>query len=472
MKSIFYFFFALMVFNACSENNQNSNSGTPISTTIVGNINNAPIPTIFFSDDNNRFEAQIVNGQFSINTTLSQPSLFVVAYGRDKSTVFINPGDTLFIKADGQRFSRTLSFEGKFANENVYLSEKALLDRQRYSTKVKDYKLEESEFIAAMNYTRQQNQSESDKLSKDKGFHPAFVALMNNEILYEWASDRVNYKLYNEFYNQTENLKLSANYYDFLKELDFDDSKLLGSVKYKEFLMNYISIFVKKEMESKPDPSGQDNREALLKFDFIKTNFKNPDITDFLLYSTLKRHIQYEGANGTKELLDIFNASSNNENHKADVLKDYSIWKNLAEGKAAPTFNYADIDGKLVGLENFKGKYVYIDIWATWCGPCRKEIPHLEELQEVYKENDKIVFTSISIDQDTNAWRKMVTEQQMKGVQLLADNAWQSSIVRDYKINGIPRFLLIGPDGNIISVNAPRPSSDRIKAKLAYLVKG
>ena len=235
--------------------------------------------------------------------------------------------------------------------------------------------------------------------------------------------------------------------------------------------MHYINTFVKKELESTPDPSGQDNREALAKFDFIKTTFKNPEVANFLMYSTLKQHIQYEGANGTQELLDIFNASSNNENHKADVLKDYSIWKNLAEGKAAPTFNYADINGKLVGLENFKGKYVYIDVWATWCGPCRQELPDLEELQEEYKESDKIVFTSISIDQDTNAWRKMVTEQQMKGVQLLADNAWQSSIVRDYKINGIPRFLLIGPDGNIISVNAPRPSSERIKAKLAYLIK-
>ena len=144
----------------------------------------------------------------------------------------------------------------------------------------------------------------------------------------------------------------------------------------------------------------------------------------------------------------------------------------MKEGEDAPTFNYADLDGTIHGLENFKGKYVYIDVWATWCGPCRKEIPHLEELQEKYKGNDKIVFTSISIDQDTKAWRKMVSEQEMKGVQLLADGAWQSSIVRDYKIKGIPRFLLIDPNGDIVSANAPRPSSNRIKAKLAHLIEG
>ncbi len=472
MKNIFYLAFALMVFNSCAEKQSSSKSGVPIATTIVATINNAPYPNIIFSDDNNRFEAQIVNGQFSINTNLSQPALYIVTYGRDKSTVFINPGDTLFIKADGQRFSRTLGFEGNLTNENIYLTEKALLDRQRYSTKVKDYKLQESEFIAAMNYSRQQNQSEFDKTVKEKKFNPAFVELMNNEIIYEWASDRVNYKLYHEFYNQIENLELSDQYYDFLKELNYDDAKLLGSVKYKEFISNYTILSAQKELESDKKLSAQDNGEALAKFNFIKSAFKNTEVADFLMYSTLKRHIQYEGANGTQELIDLFNTRSTNENHKAAILKDYSVWKNLAEGQAAPTFNYADMNGKLYGLENFKGKYVYIDVWATWCGPCRKELPHLEELQEKYKGNDEIVFTSISIDQDDNAWRKMVTEQQMKGVQLLADNAWQSSIVRDYKINGIPRFLLIGPDGNIISVNAPRPSSERIKVKLAQLIDG
>ena len=454
------------------ETNQIQNLEYQLVTTVVGMINQAPYPNIIFTDDNQRFEAQVVNGQFSVNTTISQPSLYTVVYGRDKSTIFMNPGDTLFLMAEGQRFSMTLNFKGKLANENAYLSETALLDRQRYSTKVKDYKLGEAEFIAAMNYTRGQNQSDFDKNAKEKNFSPAFIKLMNDEILYEWATDRVNYKLYHEFYNKIENLELSENYYEFLNELNFGNGSLLGSVKYKSFISNYVSMSTQKKLQNNEEIALKDNGEALLKFDFITSNFKDQNVVDFLLYSILKQHIQYEGANGTKELLAIFNEKNKNENHKADIQNSYALWENLEEGDDAPTFNYADMSGTLHGLENFKGKYVYIDVWATWCGPCRKEIPHLEELQEKYKNTDKIVFTSVSIDQDTEAWKKMVSEQQMKGVQLLADGAWQSSIVRDYKISGIPRFLLIGPNGDIISVNAPRPSSDRIKAKLAHLIEG
>jgi len=472
MKNIIYLAIAIFVFNSCTGNQSKIKSGEPTVTTIVGTINGAPYPNIIFTDDNQRFDAQVVNGQFSVSTTISQSSLFVVAYGRDKSSVFMNPGDTLFLNAEGQRFSRTLSFGGKLANENAYLSEIALLERQRYSTKVKDYKLGEAEFIAAMDYTRGQNQLEFDKAAKAKNFNQAFIKLMNDEITFEWAGDRVNYKLYHEFYNKKENYELSENYYDFLKELDYDNSSLLGSVKYKGFITNYVNMSTQKELEKNEEIKLKDNGEAMAKFNFITSDFKDPDVADFLLYTTLKQHIRYEGANGTQELLTYFNNHNKNENHKTDIQNDYAMWENLEEGADAPTFNYADLSGTLHGLENFKGKYVYIDVWATWCGPCRKEIPHLEELQEKYKNSDKIVFTSISIDQDTEAWKKMVTEQEMKGVQLLADGAWQSSIVRDYKISGIPRFLLIDPNGDIISVNAPRPSSERIKAKLAHLIEG
>jgi thiol-disulfide isomerase/thioredoxin len=472
MKNLFYSLLTILAFSSCTENKSTSETETPKSTTIVGTINNAPYPNIIFSDDNNRFEAQIVNGRFSINTSISQPAIYNVAYGRDKSTVFINPGDTLFINAEGQRFSRTLSFDGKLADENAFLTEKALLDRQRYSTKVKDFKLGEAEFIAAMNYAREQNQSVFDKTAKDKSFDPAFIKLMNNETVFEWAADRVLFKQYHEFYNKIENIELSDNYYNFLKELNYDDRNLMGSVKYKSFIVYYTDVFAKKQLESNKKLKLQDNGEALTKFDIIKTNFKDSEVADFLFYITLKQHIQYEGANGTQQLLSIFNDRNKNENYKADILKDYSVWENLEEGQTAPTFNYADISEKKYGLESFKGKYVYIDIWATWCGPCRKELPFLEELQETYKKSDKIVFLSISIDQDHGAWRKMVTEKQMKGVQLLADQAWQSSIVRDYKISGIPRFLLIDPEGNIVSANAPRPSSERIKTKLEYLISG
>ncbi|NNE54976.1 MAG: TlpA family protein disulfide reductase [Flavobacteriales bacterium] len=116
------------------------------------------------------------------------------------------------------------------------------------------------------------------------------------------------------------------------------------------------------------------------------------------------------------------------------------------------------MDGNKVSLASLKGKVVYVDVWATWCGPCKREIPHLQDIEHDYHGRN-VSFVSVSVDEDEEAWRNMVTEKELGGIQLLADSAWKSSICTDYKINGIPRFLLIDTDGMIVSADAPRPSS-------------
>lgn len=140
---------------------------------------------------------------------------------------------------------------------------------------------------------------------------------------------------------------------------------------------------------------------------------------------------------------------------------------NQTEGHQAIDFRFADINGKQVALSDFKGKVVYIDIWATWCGPCKGEIPYMTKLEEEYKDNPNIVFMSVSIDKqkDEQKWRDMVKEKQMKGVQLFAGDK-ADDIAKPYKVRGIPRFILVGKDGKLIAGDAPRPSSDDIRPLL------
>ncbi|MFP5437393.1 MAG: TlpA family protein disulfide reductase [Bacteroidia bacterium] len=141
-------------------------------------------------------------------------------------------------------------------------------------------------------------------------------------------------------------------------------------------------------------------------------------------------------------------------------------------GKPSPQFSYKDVNGKVVNLSDFKGKYVYIDVWATWCGPCRQEIPHLEKLEESLK-GKKIAFVSLSIDKpaDTEKWKSMVADKHMGGIQVIAENAWESTFVKAYKIESIPRFILIDPKGNIVDFDAKRPSEPELAAQLEKLMK-
>jgi len=130
------------------------------------------------------------------------------------------------------------------------------------------------------------------------------------------------------------------------------------------------------------------------------------------------------------------------------------------EGILSPSFNYENHKGGKTKLEDLRGKYVYIDVWATWCGPCIAEIPHLKKVEEKY-HGKNIEFVSVSVDteKDYEKWKKMVTDKQLGGIQLFADKNWNSDFVKAYGINAIPRFLLIGPDGKVIKADAARPSS-------------
>ncbi len=139
-------------------------------------------------------------------------------------------------------------------------------------------------------------------------------------------------------------------------------------------------------------------------------------------------------------------------------------------GKPSPEFiNYENYDGSKTSLKDLKGKYVYIDVWATWCGPCRREIPFLQKLEKAF-EGKNIAFVSISVDRANaySTWKKMIADNKMGGIQLFAGN--DKSFVTAYRVNSIPRFILIDPNGNTIATNATRPSQPQTKVLLEKLL--
>lgn len=134
-------------------------------------------------------------------------------------------------------------------------------------------------------------------------------------------------------------------------------------------------------------------------------------------------------------------------------------------GAKAFGFTYPDVNDKMVSLSDFKGKLVLVDVWATWCGPCVKEIPSLKKLEEEFHGKD-VAFLSVSVDdqKDKEKWKKYVADAQLGGVQIHSGPG--AEISRDYKINGIPRFMLFDKNGNIIDVDSARPSDPKLKAVL------
>lgn len=173
----------------------------------------------------------------------------------------------------------------------------------------------------------------------------------------------------------------------------------------------------------------------------------------------------------------IINSSLNSldpmlNSYRRYIDADIAMKRDLPKGAPSPSFeNYENYNGEKTSLSDLKGKYVYIDVWATWCGPCKAEIPALKKVEKEY-HGKNIAFVSMSIDDDRSHggswekanedWKKMVKEKELGGIQIFAPKGWQSAFVKDYRINGIPRFILVDPEGNIVSPSAPRPSSEEL----------
>ncbi len=186
-----------------------------------------------------------------------------------------------------------------------------------------------------------------------------------------------------------------------------------------------------------------------------------------------------ENLNGQNESF-FKNLTDNYDVMHDKVIAQEKAMARLKKGMPAPEFtDFENYKGGKNSLSDFKGKYVYIDVWATWCMPCIAEIPHLKKLQKKY-EDKNIEFLSISTD-DTNKtaktwkearkkWRKMVKDKSLDGVQLWAGKS-NVSLEEDYMIYGIPRFILIDPEGKLISFNTMRPSESRLPELLDTLLQ-
>ena len=188
--------------------------------------------------------------------------------------------------------------------------------------------------------------------------------------------------------------------------------------------------------------------------------YANKGVDSTILNSALKISKQY-----------LKSVSMDYERRHPSAVKERLIAEKSISKKISPKFeNYTDYKGGKKSLDSYLGKYIYIDMWATWCTPCIQQIPFLKSLEKEYNGKN-IEFISISTDEYRKSggsweaaekkWRNFVKAKQLTGNQLWAGKDY--SFQQAYQINAIPRFILIGPQGNIVDANAPRPSEPRLK---------
>lgn len=458
MKSIILSLFVVTFFLAsCAEDK-------PIDTLIFsGNVENTEADSLVITDSFNDNVAIIYCDRHKsfADTLLVKEGVYWMAIGEEQTKVYLKPGMNFEMRVNATDFDETIHYKGNGAIENNYLASKALLE-EGYG-KLRSYRyygaLEEVGFLQLTDSLHKVNLdllfSFKDSLDKE------FYHLESESLEYEKRYKISDYEGMHQWVTESPDFVVSSSFPKPFKKINKNNEDLLKSSSYTSFLNAYVRS--KASERIKVDSSID---SYLAQAQIINEEFENVNVKENLAYSLGKWNLGY-----TKELDKLFNLIQPLLTNKAKLEKvgeTYNKLKKIEKGAVSPTFAFNSIDNKLVSLESLKGKLVYIDIWATWCGPCISEIPDLKKIEEEF-HGKNIHFVSICMNDSKESWEKMVEEKELGGIQLFAEDG-KHSFFQDYVVTGIPRFILLNEEGKIIDAKAKRPSDSELKRELDALL--
>jgi thiol-disulfide isomerase/thioredoxin len=268
------------------------------------------------------------------------------------------------------------------------------------------------------------------------------------EAQYKWMKIRL---IMDKAYDDKTDYKKDPEFISLIKDVDVNDDINLRSAMSLTKLNNSVSAEMKGSNEAYCD-------ELMT---LVNEKVTNPMVRRMMVRMVCADYFTYgDGTGDTKGFLVRLEKFAGKDSDIVEPFKQMMKSKEQTKsGKVAPDITLNTIDGKQVKLSSLlNGKFTYIDVWATWCGPCCKEIPHLEKLVEQFKNNDKVQFISISTDQDVNAWKAKLAKDKPQWAQYILTPENDRKFSLDWGITGIPRFIMIDNKGNIFSPNATRPS--------------
>lgn len=417
--------------------------------TISGKITNTEKGTICIKGE--LFEQEIelkADGSFSKNINITYDGIYTLETGKNSIPIYLSKETNLMILADDNVFNTSLKFKGQGSIENQYVVEKSNITSQISDEEL--YKLDEMEFLNKVNEIKI---SISELYNKTKFSNAYFKEKEVANINYLEQKHLLFYENYHNFHAQLKGFKVSDKFPKFEERIDLDnDADFLFSSEYQKLAT--LKFFNNIKFD------GTDLDFTINKIINIKA-LKSQNLKNFIIQNSIYDvNIDYQNY---EKIYQEYLSTTNNPKLKESLTTIYNNIIATQPHKASPQFDYENQKGGKTSLESLKGKYVYIDVWATWCGPCLKEVPFLEKMEKQYQDKN-IVFVSISVDniKDRKKWSNLINQKQLGGIQLLADMDFNSEFIKGYAIKKIPRFILIDPNGNIVNFDAPRPSDSKL----------
>lgn len=393
------------------------------------------------------------DGTFTYDTSLEKSADVEIYVG--EAGIFgahLESGKTLemTITKNGKEMDATFKGPNAEISRFVNLSSKAF-DSMKYSSMDPSASRPNAEYRALLeeNYAKVKAALKKIKNKKQRQYYTRL-----SEGNYKWTKARL---IMDDCENKKVNSKTDPEMLALIKDIDVNDD------------INYQTNMSLTALNQSAKNEFGGNNEALCYelMDIVNKRVTNPKLRNVMVRIIGQDYYIYgDGTGNYEEFTKRFREFAGKDAAIVDgMYKNFLEVKKSKEktaaGTPAPDITLDLPDGKQVQLKDVcKGKFTYIDVWATWCGPCKKEIPHMAKLVERFKGNDKVQFLSISVDESVEAWKKMIEADKPEWAQFNIHGETNKQFSSDWGITGIPRFIMIDKDGNIFSADATRPSNE------------
>ena len=377
-----------------------------------------------------------------------------LVYGEQTRPLFIQRGDGATARFDGLHFAESLEVDGKNRAANDYLRTTTLPEGPSYDVSW-------DEFAQGL----QEQCTGIARLLEVRGLDslcPDFARIERLRLRYAYAQPMLVYEMGHRMMTGDTTFRVGSALTDSVRELVVAREELADVPEYRDFLRFGIPLLLQDEGVS--IENSYDRTVATMRY--IGERFPAGRVKQSMLRSLALEYLQVEGVRNTEELQSLANSYLTDPQMLADYRAEISRHDLTAAGRPSPDFTAVDRTGRRYTLSDFRGKYLYIDLWASWCGPCKRELPHLKRLSERFADRE-ILFLGLSVDSERDDWEKALDSEELPGTQLWLDPS--SSFAADYGVDGIPRFILLDKEGHIVESNMLRPSSEGIDSYLESL---
>jgi thiol-disulfide isomerase/thioredoxin len=390
----------------------------------------------------------VVNGRFHLSsaTPIAQ-GIYELRAGSQSLTVYFGTNDSLHISLTSKKYDYKVQYGGNRAAENEFLTNNRAPDlgyMMRFSSRMDSREFSTVAMGALENVEKSVRRFHTvDNLRPADDFVDLYRKLTALAVL---RQANIEYPKSFALYHPNDTLRYSESLEKLRDEIGLNDAFMLHQPGYLEYVSEYL--------RSKAARSG--NRDSALGAltDRLVTNNEVKEAFYMSLFAARLQRIPDSSARTA--LVAMAMPMFTQPVYRRALEQQLKRLNSVMRGMPAPEFASEAGNGTAFRLDRFRGRFVVVDVWATWCGPCKTESPYFEEMAERFTD-EKLLFVSLSVDEDRDAWRREVGGHAASILQLHVPDATENFLA-PYGIESIPRFLLIDPNGRIVNANMPPPS--------------